>query len=79
MIIKRIVPNLPARDLSKARQFYGVVLGLQNCSWFASKTVRNIKSIYIENLGSDGRGRESQGLSHQQDIVRARIAFELIR
>lgn len=29
MIIKRIVPNLSARDLSKARQFYGVILGLQ--------------------------------------------------
>jgi catechol 2,3-dioxygenase-like lactoylglutathione lyase family enzyme len=28
MIIKRIVPNISARNLTKARQFYGDILGL---------------------------------------------------
>jgi len=29
MIIKRIVPNISGRDLTKARQFYGDILGLE--------------------------------------------------
>jgi catechol 2,3-dioxygenase-like lactoylglutathione lyase family enzyme len=29
MIIQRIVPNLSAGDISKARQFYGDILGLE--------------------------------------------------
>jgi hypothetical protein len=55
MIIQRIVPNLAAGDISKARQFYGDILGLEiamDLGWivtFASTTQMTAQlSVAIE-------------------------------
>ena len=60
MIIKRIVPNIPATDLSKARRFYGDILGLgtgMDLSWivtFASPKEMMTPQVSIAIEGGSG-------------------------
>jgi len=60
MIIKRIVPNISGRDLAKARQFYGDLLGLDTAmdlSWivtFASPNEMTMPQVSIAIEGGSG-------------------------
>ena len=60
MIIKRIVPNVSARDLAKARQFYGDILGLDTAmdlGWmvtFASSDEMTTPQLSIAVEGGAG-------------------------
>src|SRR5262245_49102194 len=60
MIIKRIVPNISATDLSKARRFYGDVLGLEtdmDLGWiitFASSKELTTPQVSIAIEGASG-------------------------
>ena len=60
MIIKRIVPNISATDLSKARRFYGDILGLEtgmDLDWivtFVSPTEMTTPQVSIAVQGGSG-------------------------
>jgi len=60
MIIKRIVPNISATDLSKARRFYGDILGLEtgmDLDWivtFVSRTEMTTPQVSIAVQGGSG-------------------------
>ncbi|WP_369413924.1 hypothetical protein [Gracilibacillus salinarum] len=51
MKVKRIVANVEARDISKAKYFYGEVLGLDllmNLDFITALTVRNTPTSRLE-------------------------------
>src|SRR5215475_7987274 len=60
MIIKRIVPNISATDFSKARRFYGDILGLEtglDLDWivtFVSRTEMTTPQVSIAVQGGSG-------------------------
>jgi catechol 2,3-dioxygenase-like lactoylglutathione lyase family enzyme len=87
MIVKRIVPNITAADASRARQFYGDILGLQivaDMGWIATFAAQSTMNPQISILSEGGSGTAVPDLSIEVDdleevlrrMERAHIAIE---
>jgi catechol 2,3-dioxygenase-like lactoylglutathione lyase family enzyme len=87
MIVKRIVTNIAAEDMSAARRFYGDVLGLTTVmdhGWIITFAAESTMSPQVSIASEGGSGTPVPDLSIEVDdldeaqrrVERARIAIE---